>query len=226
MVRSKHTYGLKLIVLNLLSEGQYSMKDLVKQFEVSATTIKRWKIKYETLGEDSLREATSCISYPKELKLAAVEDYIAGGLSLIQTISKYGITSDSVLMQWVKKYTSHREFKDSNKGMSHSMTKGRKTTLQERIEIISYCIKQHKNYQLTAETYQVSYQQVYQWVKKFEENGEEALRDKRGRTKEEVELTPDEKMKIEMKRLEKENERLRAENLLLKKLEELERRHR
>ena len=76
----------------------------------------------------------------------------------------------------------------------------------------------------TAETYEVSYQQVYQWVKKYENGGEEALKDKRGRKKEEAELSPEEKMKLEMKKLERENERLRAENLFLKKLEEIERR--
>ncbi|WP_207225836.1 helix-turn-helix domain-containing protein, partial [Aeribacillus pallidus] len=31
--------------------------------------------------------------------------------------------------------------------------------------------------------YEVSYQQVYQWVKKYENGGEEALKDKRGRKK-------------------------------------------
>ncbi|TCS78633.1 helix-turn-helix protein [Tepidibacillus fermentans] len=81
-----------------------------------------------------------------------------------------------------------------------------------------------KNYQMAAETYKISYQQVYQWVKKYEDGGEEALRDRRGRKKEEQELTPEEKMRLEIKKLERENERLRAENEFLKKLEELERR--
>ncbi|USP55773.1 hypothetical protein J2N67_006022 (plasmid) [Bacillus thuringiensis] len=106
------------------------------------------------------------------------------------------------------------------------MTSRRKTTLEERIQIVNYCIQHQKNYQLTAESYEVSYQQVYQWVKKFEANSEEALQDKRGRKKEEYELTAEEKFKLEMKRLERENERLRAENAFFKKLEELERRRR
>ena len=55
------------------------------------------------------------------------------------------------------------------------------------------CLGNGKDYQITAETYEVSYQQVYQWVKKYEEGGEEALKDKRGRKKEEAELTPEEK---------------------------------
>ncbi|MGE7094538.1 helix-turn-helix domain-containing protein [Lysinibacillus sp. NPDC048646] len=99
MGRSKRTYEWRLTVLDLISKGHYSMKDLGKQFEVSATTIERWKIKYETLGQVSLREATLCIRYHKELKSAVIEEYIAGELSFMQTISKYGITIESVLIK-------------------------------------------------------------------------------------------------------------------------------
>ncbi|MEF7561347.1 helix-turn-helix domain-containing protein, partial [Bacillus thuringiensis] len=85
------------------------------------------------------------------------------------------------------------------------------------------CLENNKNFQMTADMYDVSYQQVYQWVKKYNNGGDEALKDRRGRKKEEQELSPEEKMKVEMKKLERENERLRAENAFLKKLEELER---
>ncbi|WP_447402966.1 helix-turn-helix domain-containing protein [Lysinibacillus sp. fkY74-1] len=37
--------------------------------------------------------------------------------------------------------------------------------------MVKYCLKNQKNYQLSAHTYGVSYQQVYQWTKKFETNG-------------------------------------------------------
>lgn len=104
------------------------------------------------------------------------------------------------------------------------MTKGRSTTWEERIQIVMYCLENAKDYGTTAETFEVSYQQVYQWVKKYEDGGDEALRDKRGRKIEEAELSPEDKAKLEMKKLERENERLRAENAFLKKLEEIERR--
>ncbi|MGY4111348.1 transposase-like protein [Aeribacillus sp. SP014] len=45
------------------------------------------------------------------------------------------------------------------------MTKGRKTTWNERIQIVLNCLGNGKDYKKTAETYEVSYQQVYQWVK-------------------------------------------------------------
>ena len=91
-------------------------------------------------------------------------------------------------------------------------------------EIAQDCIAGGKNYQEIAQQDQVSYQQVYQWMKKYEASGEQGLVDGRGRTKSEEELTETEKLQLKIKKMERENERLRAENLLLKKLEELERR--
>ncbi|WLR55496.1 helix-turn-helix domain-containing protein [Mesobacillus subterraneus] len=44
------------------------------------------------------------------------------------------------------------------------MTKRRNTTLNERKEIVLSCLEKGKDYQKAADTYQVSYQQVYQWV--------------------------------------------------------------
>jgi transposase len=61
-------------------------------------------------------------------------------------------------------------------------------------------------------------------VKRYEKEGEEGLKDKRGQRKTDQELTPEEKIQREMKLLERENERLRAEKAFIKKLEELERR--
>jgi len=104
------------------------------------------------------------------------------------------------------------------------MTKGRATTWQERIEIVHYCLAHQHDYQKTANHFQVSYQQVYQWTKKYEEGGLDALQDRRGRKKAEEELTEADKQKLAMKKLEFENERLRAENALLKKLQEFQRR--
>lgn len=104
------------------------------------------------------------------------------------------------------------------------MTKGRSTTWQERIDIALYCFANNRDYNKTADHYQVSYQQVYGWAKKYEAGGKDALRDGRGRTKAPEELTEADQHKLAMKKLEYENERLRAENAFLKKLQEFERR--
>lgn len=126
----------------------------------------------------------------------------------------------------MKIYTGHSELKDSGKGMSQSMTKGRKTTVEERVEIAKAGLTNGKNYQEIATQYEVSYQQVYQWVRKFEEHGEQGLADRRGRIKLAEERTPEDELRLKIHQMERENERLRAENLFLKKLEEIERRRR
>ena len=56
------------------------------------------------------------------------------------------------------------------------MTKGRRTTFDERVEIVQYCIAHNHNYMKTAEHYQVSYQQARNYVVKYETNGVEALK--------------------------------------------------
>lgn len=96
------------------------------------------------------------------------------------------------------------------------MTKGRKTTQEERAEIVVFCIEHNKDYGLTVETFNVSYQQIYAWVRKYEEGGVDKLKDNRGRTKPTKEMTKVEKLKAEMKILEAKNRQLRIDNLKLK----------
>lgn len=48
------------------------------------------------------------------------------------------------------------------------MTRGKRTMWKERINIVQVTLVNNKNYQQTAETYQVSYQQVYKGVRKYE----------------------------------------------------------
>ena len=56
------------------------------------------------------------------------------------------------------------------------MAKGRKTTQEERGKIVAFCIEHGKDYPLTIQTYGVSYQQIYAWVRKYEEKGIDGLR--------------------------------------------------
>ena len=58
------------------------------------------------------------------------------------------------------------------------MTKGRTTTYEERIEIVSFCIERGNDYTATIEKYGVSYQQIYSWVRKYNEKGAEGPVDK------------------------------------------------
>ncbi len=224
MSKRAHSLEDKIKIIKALEDGDYSVNELEAIYNVNKDSIYNWVYKYENYGLEGLKEASTWRRYSKELKLEAVKDYLSGEYSIREVTKKYEIPSTSSLRQWIKKYNSYRELKDTSKERTSSMTKGRKTTWDERIHIVLDCLGNGKDYQRIAETYEVSYQQVYQWVKKYEDGGDEALKDKRGRKKEEEELSPEEKIQLEIKRLERENERLRAENLFLKKLEEIERR--
>ncbi|MBR5782749.1 MAG: helix-turn-helix domain-containing protein [Clostridia bacterium] len=157
-----------------------------------------------------------------ETKIQAVQEYLEGKGSL-QTISqKYDIASKSHFRRMVLWYNSHRYFKDCPVGRGEIyMAKGRKTTQEERAEIVAFCIEHNKNYGLVVETYKVSYQQIYNWVRKYEEGGVDKLKDNRGRTKPVEEMTEVEKLKAEMKILEAKNRQLEIENAFIKKLQEL-----
>ena len=160
--------------------------------------------------------------YSPELRFNAVEDYLSGKGTMKQIREKYGILANKQLINWIKWYNGHREFKErsSAKGEIY-MTKGRKTTQEERAEIVAFCIEHNKDYGLAVETYNVSYQQIYAWVRKYEEGGVDKLKDNRGRTKSVEEMTEVEKLKAEMKILEAKNRQLEIENEFIKKLQEL-----
>jgi transposase len=224
----KNQYGAaeKLVILQEIENGQYRFADVAQRYGISTTTLKKWRHQYELNGYEGLEPRVIKGYYPEELKLQAVLDYLSGNGSQYEIIDKYNIASRTQLQNWISKYNSHSSLKSRESGGTRAMTKGRSTDWKERIDIVLYCISQNRDYQATSQKYQVSYQQVYQWVKKYEAGGEDALKDGRGRKKAPEELDESDQQKLAMKKLEYENERLRAENAFLKKLQELERRRR
>ena len=104
------------------------------------------------------------------------------------------------------------------------MTQGRKTTFDERVEIVQYCISHDHNYAETLAKYNVSYQEARGDTVKYENGGIEALRDRRGRTKPLDEMSELEKLRAENRILRAEKERAESEAAFLKNLDEIERR--
>ncbi|HYH05398.1 MAG TPA: helix-turn-helix domain-containing protein [Bacillota bacterium] len=213
----------KLAILLELEKGQMRVSEITQKYDISKTTLNKWRHSYELYGLEGLRVKTHYGRYSAELKFQAVQDYLSGKYSQYQIIDKYKIASRTQLRRWIIKYNSHSSFKSQKPEGALTMTTGRSTDWKERIDIVLYCLSQNHDYQKTSEKFQVSYQQVYQWVKKYEDGGEHALKDGRGRKKALQELSETDRQKLAMKKLEYENERLRAENALLKKLQELER---
>lgn len=161
-------------------------------------------------------------NYPAELKYQAVGDYLSGKGSLREICRKYEIRSKRQLQNWIKLYNGHKELKHYTGG-SH-MTKGRDTTYEERITLVHECIESGYNYTEIAEKHKVGYQQIYTWVQKYKKDGEEGLKDRRGRRKKDREpQTEEERLKLEVTTLKRQLYLAQMENDVLKKLQELER---
>lgn len=225
--KAKYSKETKLEIVRRYIAGE-SATMLAQEFSIAGTNgstrIREWKNKFETRGESVFDEKKNNKRYSKELKLAAVTEYLDGIGSLETITNKYGITSIEILRRWIIKYNSHIETKDYDPKPEVYMAKSRKTTHEERIEIVNYCLEHELNYKETAIKYGVNYAQVYTWVKKYKENGEDGLTDKRGRNKLETEMTEEEKLRHQLKKDQARIKYLEMENAALKKLEEIERR--
>ena len=130
--------------------GETSQGAEAKRLGVSKRTFQDWVRKYETYGESGFRQ-TEKRRYSKELKLSAVQAYLNGEGSHAAICKKYGILSRTQLQTWIKMYNGHKELRPSRgRGSDIYMTKGRTTTYEERIGIVSYCIEHGNDYTATT----------------------------------------------------------------------------
>ena len=213
----------KIYAVNLYLDGKESQQRIAHMFDVSLASVQQWIRNYESMGSNAFTLKGNK-KYSKELKQQAVLDYLAGYGSQDDICKKYGIRSKAKLQIWIKKYNGHEELKSSGTGGNIIMTKGRKTTFEERIEIASYCISHDHTYAETAEKFCVSYQQARNYTVKYENGGIDALQDNRGKRKPEDTLTEIERLRAELKLEKAKRQKAEMEASFLKKLNEIERR--
>lgn len=185
--------------------------------------IRLWAKRYSVHGVSCFEEKKYNQSYSREFKEKIVKEYLNGEGSIDNLTAKYNLPSDSILCSWIKKYNSHIELKDYNPKPEIYMAEKLKTTLEERIEIVKYCLKHNRDIKGTAAHYGCKYAQLYQWVTKYKKFGEEGLIDKRGKRKNEEELSELEKAKRRIAQLERQNKELKDSYEILKKAEARER---
>ena len=206
--------------------GEESSPSLAKEIGTTNTIILRWVNKYKSFGENAFNVSYSNAAYTKEFKKQVVLDYLNGEESYTDLMVKYNIPANSTIEKWVKDYNSYIELKDYIPGGKEIyMAKSRKVSKDERIEIAKYCIEHNLDYVGTAKLYETTYANVFNWVKKYRENGEEGLNDNRGRKKlVEEDNSEVATLKRQLKQMELERNRALLEVELLKKLDEIERR--
>ncbi|MDE7106140.1 MAG: helix-turn-helix domain-containing protein [Anaeroplasmataceae bacterium] len=225
----KYSKELKLEIVkrNLNGESaiylaeEYNLKPSMKR------EILKWAKRYKVLGERTFEETAKNKTYSKELKEMVIKEYLEGRGSLEDLSNKYNISTKEIVRQWILKYNRGIEIKDYNpKGDVYTM-KSRKTTIEERKEIVKYVKENDYDYKGAADKYAVPYTNVYQWVKKYLEQGEDGLNDRRGRPSSiegKESLSEVEKLQIELEAEKAKNERLERTIVALKKKEEIEQR--
>ncbi len=222
--KSKFHVELKLQACRDIIDGKCSIRGAAQSLQVDTKTLREWVSSYRKEGIEGLIPRIHCKVYPPKVKLAAVQGYLSGSMTMSQVCEKYGIRKEAQLHNWVKKYNSHEKFQ-LRTGGSRIMTKTRKTTQKERLEIVQYCIAHDNNYGEAAIACKVSYQQVFQWMKKYREMGNVGLEDRRGhRAGTLPSRTPEEELRDLVAQLERKNYGLQMENDALKKMDELEKR--
>lgn len=219
-------YEQKLQAVTEYLQGQTSQAKIAVKYGVSPSSFQTWLRKYSSEGADGLKTSKKYKNYSIELKIAAVIEYLSGAISQQKICKKYKISSKTQLQRWILCYNSHKKLKSTGSGGKRLMTKGRKVTFDEKVEIVQYCIANGRDYYATMEKYQISYQQIYSWLRKYDNGGIDALVDHRGKAKPENKLTDMDRLRIENKMLEAKNIELEMELRLLKKLQEIERRRR
>ena len=213
---------LKAVKAYLAEEGSYS--SIAKKYGIGITTLKEDVSTYKAQGILAFAEQKQNNVYAEEIRFAAVREYIKGKGSIQDIRAKYGLRSSVQLRNWIKVYNSGKGFRQKMSGGSR-MKETRPTTVEERIQIAKDCIANGGNYGETALKFNVSYQQVYQWVKKYKEMGDAGLEDRRGkRLKDQTPRTREEELEIEVAKLKHELYLTQMERDLLKKLDEIERR--
>jgi len=222
---SRYSYEDRIKACEDYKSGKRSAAQIASDLKMGrrgCAVVRTWAQKFEACGPQALLPTNHNQTFTKELKRQAVQEYLDGKGSLERIANQHGLRSKTQLQEWIKKYTDHEELKDYRPQPEVYMASRKKTDREERIEIVRYCLDHDKDYKGTAAMYGCSYSQVFDWVRKYMDRGEEGLQDRRGRRKPESELNETERLQRQVKILEAKLKEAEMENELLKKLQEVE----
>ena len=193
--KPKCTVEEKVAAVEDYLNGTRSVSEIMVDLSIKSTrAIRDWILAYQHRGIEALYPVTANHSYSKEFKIEMVRRYIVGEGSVTDLCARYGIPAHVTLQNWISLYNAN----------------------------IEYCIAHNRDYKGTASLYDVSYGQVYSWVRKYDAGGEDGLSDKRGRHKTDDEVDELERLCWENLRLKRQLEEKDMVVELLKKVKEFE----
>ena len=226
MSKSRFSIEQKIQACQEYISGKKSAKQIANELNLGKQgniSVRTWARIFQVQGASAFYSGKGNRSYSKELKIMVVNEYLSGKCSLRDLMVKHNIPGIMTVQQWILKYNNHIELKDYDPKPEVYMADTKKTTYEERIEIVKDCLNNDRDIKKTAKKYGCSYAQLYQWVRKYEAYGEDGLIDKRGRRRQDDEISELEKAERKIAQLEREKEEYRKKYELLKKAEELER---
>ena len=164
MSKSKWSADFRAKVAQEYLDGKASFYYLADKYHIGRATIQKWVAAYKVHGIDAFICGPGNASYTSEFKTMCVEKVISGYGSSVDIGAKYKL-HPSVLESWIRLYNANRKLKDYDPKREVYMAEARrKTTIEERKKIVTYCIEHNCDYKGTAALYDVSYSQVYSWV--------------------------------------------------------------
>lgn len=191
---------------------------------VGASTMAKWIKLFLKGGLANLRRAEHNRHYSTYTKLTAVKAYQSGRYTRQEILEHFNIRNVSQLRDWIIKYNSDQE---GTTGVVRKRVRnvGRKVSFEEKKQIVQWLLGHELNYQAAADKYNVSYDRVYSWVRKYRKAYDwNDLKDRRGRRKPKEEPDSNDKeaqLRQRIKDLEAKNRRMEVEIALSKKLVEI-----
>lgn len=208
------------LILECLS-GRLRMREAARRAGVGHSTMHFWISRYRTEGRAALAEDgnQSKRSYSAEVRQKAVEEYLSGQGSSMAIAEKYKLRSGNLVLEWVREYHRHREQPKETGGVDMA---NRTYTQEEKLRAVVGHLERGQSISEVAKAYELPAQLVRGWVKKYQAQGFAGLEDRRGkRLAKQTPRDKEEALRIENARPQEENELLRLELYLRKKLEEL-----
>ncbi|GAA0182959.1 hypothetical protein SH2C18_52280 [Clostridium sediminicola] len=225
----KYSKALKIKACEDYINGNVSFRSIAQAIGCNKEIVRQWYLKYNIHGPSAFDTSSKKNTYSKEFKMSVINLYLQGEYSLPDLGAKYNI-SCGMISKWVKKYYNGIELKSYDpKGVVYTM-KSRKTTFEERLEIVKWVILNDMSYKDAASKFAIKYALVYKWTKKYLEDGEDGLEYKKRGPKakqliDEESLTELEKLKLELEREKALRKRREFELEVLKKKEEFEKKN-
>lgn len=180
----KYSKELKLKIVNDYIAG-IPLKEIINKYHLSklSNKVNLWAHQYKAHGPIAFDSTTNNKSYSKEFKLQVINEYLENNTSIRQLAINYKIQSPEIVRRWIIKYNQGEKILDYEPKRGIYTMRSKKTTINERLNIVNYVINNNYDYKGAAFKYGIRYATIYKWVIKYQKFGIKGLEDNRGRPK-------------------------------------------